>query len=217
MKSQIAMGVGLGVCLLWGCHQPPVPEMSRPFVMEDFSYPWTNTPPPSTRCELQWRGDALHFLFDVEDSDVVVSSDWKGESTVDNEDRVELFFARDEALAQYFCIEVDPLGRVHDYSARHHRQFDSKWRCDGSLTRGQRTPNGYRVEGSIPRTTFEVILGKPFKLGTPLRLGVFRAEFRSSERDHPGARVDNWISWVKPDAKQPDFHVPSAFREVTLR
>lgn len=217
MNSQIAMGVGLGLCLLSGCHRPPAAKMSAAYVIDDFSYPWTNTPPPSTRCELQWRGDALHFLFDVKDSDVVVSSEWKGESTVDAEDRVELFFARDDALSRYYCIEVDPLGRVHDYAAKHYRQFDSAWRCDGSLTRGERTPDGYRVEGSIPRATLETMLGKPFKLGAPFRLGVFRAEFRSSERDTPGSRVDNWISWVKPDARQPDFHVPSAFREVTLR
>lgn len=191
--------------------------VSTPLVIDAFQYPWTNAPPPSTHLELQWREEALHFLFEVEDPDVVVASEWQGESTVDGEDRVELFFARDDALSQYYCVEVDPLGRVHDYSARHYRQFDSKWRCDGSLTRGERTPEGYRVTGSIPRATLEAMLGKPFTLGTSFKLGVFRAEFRTSERDAPGTRVENWISWVKPDASQPDFHVPSAFRDVTLR
>lgn len=204
-------------CAAMGCQKPTSFEMSEPLVIDEFSYPWAKESPPSTSFEMQWKGNALHFRFDVDDPDVVVASTWDGESTVDHEDRVELFFARDDALAQYYCVEIDPLGRVHDYAARHYRQFDTRWRCDGSLTRGTRTPTGYRVEGSIPGATLESMLGRTVKRGTTIKMGVFRAEFRSAERETPGARADNWISWVKPETTQPDFHVPSAFREVTLR
>jgi len=40
-------------------------------------------------------------------------------------DRVELFFAKQAALNDYWCIEIDPSGRVHDYHAKHCRKFDS--------------------------------------------------------------------------------------------
>ena len=70
------------------------------------------------------------------DQDVVVEKDWKDdESTVDAEDRVELFFAggsvdkpTPEGMPLYYGIEVDPEGRVHDYSIEYYRKFDSKAR-----------------------------------------------------------------------------------------
>ena len=36
------------------------------------------------------------------------------------EDRVELLFALDEELAEYFCLEIDPLRRVLDYRDSHY-------------------------------------------------------------------------------------------------
>jgi lysophospholipase L1-like esterase len=46
-----------------------------------------------------------------------------------------------------------------------------------------------------------------------LRVGLFRAEFRSGSL---GDAADNWISWVKPGTAKPDFHVPSAFADWRL-
>ncbi len=54
------------------------------------------------------------------------------------------------------------------------------------------------------------MMGRTVEPGSRLRLGLFRADFR------PGAlgdADDNWLSWVKPSAAKPDFHVPSAFAE----
>ena len=49
---------------------------------------------------------------------------------------MEVFFARDAALSRYFCVELDPLGRVHDYAASLYRKFDSSWNCPGLRARG---------------------------------------------------------------------------------
>ncbi len=136
--------------------------------------------------------------------------DFTGEATLDREDRVEVFFARDAALSRYFCVELDPLGRVHDYAASLYRKFDSSWNCPGLRAAGRITRGGYTVEASIPLTTLSEMMGRPVSRGATLRIGLFRAEFRQGAL---GDADDNWLSWVKPGTPKPDFHVPSAFAD----
>ena len=185
-------------------------------VSHDFKYPWSGNPPPRTSFEAVISGDRWHFTFDVEDQDIVTSPVWTGESTLDEEDRVEIFFARDPELGRYFCVEIDSLGRVHDYEAKFYRQFESGWQCTGLVTSAERTSAGYRVKGSIPLVTLSDLLGKPVGAGTTVNMGVFRAEFRGRDKSSHGGANDNWISWQLPRTKAPDFHVPSAFKHVKL-
>lgn len=193
----------------------PQGERSR-IVIHDFKYPWSKNPPPRTSFEAGIAGDHWHFMFDVEDLDIVTSSAWTGESTLDDEDRVEIFFSRDPALNRYFCIEIDALGRVHDYSAKFYRHFESEWHCPGLKTSAELTSAGYRVKGSIPLTTLSALLGEEVKSGTTVNMGVFRAEFRGADKSPHGEASDNWISWQSPATRTPDFHVPSALKSVKL-
>lgn len=178
--------------------------------IREFAFPWSRRTAPATEFRAFADRDRLYFAFTVRDDDVVVEREWAGESTLDREDRVEIFFARDPALQRYYCLEIDPLGRVHDYAASHYRQFDSGWACAGLRAAGKVQPDGYTVEGSIPLGTLAELTGQPVEPGASLRVGIFRAEFR---RDARGEAPDNWLSWVKPAADQPDFHVPSAFAD----
>ena len=50
------------------------------------------------------------------------------------EDRVELFFSNLTTLSEYYCIEIDPLGRILDYSAKHNRKFDENWDVKGRIS-----------------------------------------------------------------------------------
>ncbi|HEY0983609.1 carbohydrate-binding family 9-like protein [Schlesneria sp. T3-172] len=181
--------------------------------ISDFTFPWSDKPAPPTTFKAKVVGDRLHFSFDVTDSDVICSKEWKGESTVDHEDRVEIFIAKDNDLHDYWCIEIDPEGRVHDYYARHYRKFDSKWNCPGLKTLARRTDHGYEVETSLPLATLSDLLGEPIQSGSRIRIGLFRAEFYGTAEGSRGEANDNWISWVKPTTQNPDFHIPSAFRE----
>ncbi len=193
--------------LMWACAAANASE-----TITDFTYPWADKPAPRTEVKAHTEDNALHFTFTVEDRDIVVAEKWSGENTLDGEDRVEVFFAKDEHLAEYWCIEIDSQGRVHDYKASHYRKFDNTWNCPGLKTTANRTKDGYRVQATIPIATLSELLGQPVKEGVQLRLGLFRAEFYGTNPATHGEANDNWISWVRPETDKPDFHVPSAFR-----
>jgi hypothetical protein len=186
------------------------PEWNQAEVIKDFSFPWSSRAAPPTVFRALADSDWLYFAFEVTDSEVVVEHEFAGESTLDREDRVEIFFARDAALKQYYCLEIDPLGRVHDYAARFYRQFDSRWNCAGLRAAGRIHPGGYTVEAAIPLKTLSDLMGRPIAAGSTLLAGFFRAEFY---RGALGDADDNWLSWIKPATAKPDFHVPSAFAQ----
>jgi hypothetical protein len=173
-----------------------------------FVYPWSKKTAPKTEFRALADKDCLWFSFEVEDHDIVLADDFAGESSVDQEDRVEIFFAADNTLARYYCLEIDPLGRVHDYAASSYRKFDSEWNCPGLRTAARIGKRGYTVEAAIPLQTLADLLGRAVSPGTNLRIGLFRAEFRHGAESPEN---EEWISRVKPDSANPDFHVPSAF------
>ena len=142
---------------------------------------------------------------------MLAAEQWQDESTVDGEDRVELFFAGapvdrpgEDGMERYYAIEVDPKGRVHDYSIAYYRQFDGDWSLAGLETKAALTDDGYSVEGKIPLKTLQEL--HLLRDGL-MRTGVFRAEFSPSSGTEP--RME-WISWVNPNTPQPDFHVSHA-------
>ena len=183
-------------------------DWEKTYPERGFSFPWEQRAAPVTEFRSLCDDEFFYFSFRVHDEDVVVEKTFDNESTMDREDRVEIFFSRDDKLKEYFCLEVDPMGRVHDYSASYYRKFDSSWDCTGIRTASSITKEGYVVEGSIALKTLEA-LGLPSPgSGHTLKAGLFRAEFNHGPESAPEA---HWISWVEPGTKQPDFHVPSAF------
>lgn len=178
-----------------------------------FHYPWESIAAPRTSFRAVADADTFYFSFVVEDADVVVLDESIGErETVDAEDRVELFFAPtpvDEAvnyaLPTYYAVEVDPAGRVHDYSMIYYRQIDSDWALDGFIAAGKQIAGGYSVEASIPLDSLRD-LGLLHDDGT-MRTGAYRAEFSGEQGD----LMMQWISWVDPETVVPDFHVEESF------
>src|SRR6185369_6035341 len=154
------------------------PVWQRAEVLRALSFPWSQRTAPTTESRAVADAERLCFAFDVSDDDVVVQKEFAGESTLDREDRVEIFFARDAALESYFCLEIDPLGRVHDYAASHYRKFDTSWDCSGLQAAGKLRPGGYTVEASLPLKTLAELMRRPVTEDASLRIGIFRAEFR---------------------------------------
>jgi hypothetical protein len=169
--------------------------------------PWQQRKKGSTRFRAGYDEAYFYFRFLVTDS-LLVSVDGNAEIAVAGGDRVEMFFAADSTLKEYYCLEISPQGRVLDYRAAHYRQFDDAWDLEGLEVSASPHAKGYQVSGRIPMAFFSTLLGKrgPLK-GSSIHAGVFRAD-----KTGPGASDGfNWYSWIMPQSPKPDFHIPSAF------
>jgi hypothetical protein len=172
------------------------------------SFPWRPEAAPETSFIVRAHGGSLYFAFRVEDHDVVLIDGLAGdESLVARGDRVEVFFARDPDLDDYYSIEIDPRGRVLDYRGRYYRQFDNDWDCPGLEVAARQRPGGYDVEGRLSAPALEA-MGITLSPDARILAGVFRGEFSHRQGEAPH---ESWISWVEPQVPEPDFHVPSAF------
>ncbi len=184
------------------------PAWERANIETAFRFPWEERPLPGTEFRALFDTFALYFAFRVEDHDIVLAEHFRSKEDVVHEDRVELFFALDEELAQYFCLEIDPLGRVLDYRATHYRKFDFSWTFPGLEVVGRQTGDGYAVEGRIRWEALQSLGFPPPDSGRALKFGIYRAEFRHTQgREYR----EGWISWVDPRTEEPDFHVPESF------
>lgn len=175
---------------------------------EAMSFPWRDEPAPATAFSFQADDQALYFAFRVADENVVLVEGTPGdERLVARGDRVEMFFARDPDLKEYYSLEIDPRGRVLDYRGTFYRRFDNDWDTPGLEVATRQRPDGYDVEGRLSPRALEA-MGVDLWSVRPLLVGVYRGEF---SRRVSGDIDESWISWVRPDAEEPDFHIPSSF------
>lgn len=179
----------------------------------DFTYPWESEPAPRTTFRGLHSAQWLYFLFDVEDSRVHVDFVEHSKLEVIDSSRVEIFLRRNENMSPYYCLELDASGRVLDYVGHFHRQFDFQWSWppESLKVSAIRRSHGYTVEGAISKSSL-ASLGV-LTDNNRLQAGLFRAECTRTvtPRDHM-----RWISWRRPDAPTPDFHIPSAFGILQL-
>lgn len=140
----------------------------------------------------------LYFVYEVEDSTVTLTENFTGERDVEPEDRVEIFFSPDSGMARYYCAEIDPIGRIMDYSAEYYAKLDYNWDFSSLHTVSKLTEDGYVVAGKISLSELE---GLGIDLYNGFHMGVFRADFRTD-----GSVT--WFSYVETDDPAPDFHRP---------
>lgn len=180
--------------------------------IRDFTYPWEGNKPASISFNAVYDGQWLRCCFQVEDKNVNVYVDKNAKEEVIYGDRVEIFFSTDQTLDSYYCLEIDPLGRVYDYRASHYRKFDSHWSWPTGhlIVEAKKEATGYKVECSISIQSLND-LGL-LKEGT-LMCGLYRGKCVKTGIPEP---IMQWISWVKPDSKTPDFHIPSSFGVFSL-
>lgn len=183
-------------------------DWQQAFVENRFSFPWENRNVPRTEFRSLYDDIYLYFSFYVHDDDIVLEEKNDDATVVTREDRVELFFARDTDLKNYYCIEIDPLGRILSYSASYYRKFDESWNLKGLTTACSIFEKGYSVEGAIPLKTLQSLDLFVGDQKNELITGIFRADFSHAS---DGGIEEHWISWINPGGKTPDFHVPIAF------
>lgn len=196
-----------------------------------FVFPWKKTPAPRTRFRALWDEKNLYLAFEADDTDLVIVEDLKDEMDAVFEDRVELYLAADDKLANYYCLEIDPRGRILDYRARYYRQMDYGWKMPGATAKGIVEKGRYTVEAALPMETLAKLKLLEPKPGGILRCGLFRAEFshdRSGKAAGQGSfhtlgrrspiapPIEDWMSWVDPRTPEPDFHVPSSLGRLRL-
>ena len=152
------------------------------------------------------EGGRLCFSYEVVDSTMTVFDEFPTERTVDDEDRVEIFFSCDSLMTSYWCAEIDPKGRPMDYAAHFGQPFDYEWNFRTLQADACLTARGYQVQGSVA-------LSELRELGIDTKdfyMGVFRADF------HPDGSV-NWYSLVSTDDKSAYFHKPNVLFPATIR
>lgn len=179
-------------------------------LLPQLKLPWNRDDLQATECRFLWDDDYLYGAFRVWDQEVVTWTDpaHQGKMAVVDHDRVEMFFALDDHLKEYYCFEIDPQGLVLDYHAHHHRNFEFAWKMQGLHVGASIQPNGYIVEVAIPFQQMKE-LGFPFSAsGFDWIVGVYRADFSFLK---PGELRMLWQAWVDPNVSEPDFHVPSSF------
>jgi hypothetical protein len=202
------------------------PDWALAHVENGFVFPWKRAAAPLTEFRALYDDAFLYFTFRVHDADVVVLDTLRDKRDVVLEDRVEMFFSRDDRMSEYYAIEIDPLGRTYDYRGAYYRQFDSTWTWCGLETKGTLREHGYEVEGRIPLASFESLGFPQLGPGVKIRCGLYRAEFSHDRSGRPvvqqdsmhtqGRRaegpppIEDWISWIDPGTPQPDFHVPTS-------
>jgi hypothetical protein len=175
---------------------------------QDFTFPWQDIKAPTTAFYSKVDAEQLYFAFQVADKNVVII-DSNEELAVAAGDRVEIFFAQNKSLQEYYCLEISPNGKVLDYKASFHRKFDNSWNCPSLKIEANLTSDGYIVEGSIPLEVLENLGIYNRNRGEPCFLmGLYRGEFSHTTTNKV---KEEWISWIKPDTKEADFHVPSSF------
>jgi len=195
-------------------------------VEKRFAFPWKNAPAPETRFRALCDNNNLYFNFRVSDTDIVVAERLSDEEDEVLEDRVEIYFTLDEQMNNYFCFEVDSLGRVFDYSGSYYRRFDTKWNFEGLETKATLLPDGYEIEGRFSLKSLTALGFPKLFPGVKIRCGLYRAEFshdrsgkQVAQRDsihNLGRQTDGpppleeWVSWVDPRITDPDFHIPAS-------
>ncbi len=149
----------------------------------------------------------FRFRYAVKDSSLTLSEPYTGERCVDNEDRVEIFFSAGKDMDIYYCAEIDPMGRIMDYSCRYYRQMDYDWGFRTLKTEGRLTDDGYVVDGQID---LRELAGLGIDPEDGFYMGLFRADFR------PDMSV-SWYSWIDNGAEEADFHKPDVLFPARLR
>ncbi|MFZ6012299.1 MAG: carbohydrate-binding family 9-like protein [Bacteroidota bacterium] len=186
------------------------PDWTTADSLTDFSYPWNSGILPATVFRALWDSDYFYFRFDATDMNINVHKKSNDKLEVGLSDRVEIFFKSNEEMNPYYCLEIDPHGRVMDFEARLYRQFNFEWQWPNLVVTPKVLENGYSIEGKI---TLESLVSLNVLKNNTMHAGLYRANCIAS---HDDEAEFEWISWIHPRTENPDFHVASSFGKLIL-
>ncbi len=181
-------------------------------LLANLHYPWDKDPSlAKTFFKAYHTGKDLYFQFTAKADQVRIYRKVNNKLDVRFSERVELFFRTDASMETYYCLEMDPTLRVLDYSAKFYRKFNREWQWPTSLELSCRSQaDAYILRGKLClKTLSELNLLK----GNILEAGIYRGHVLSLKGEEADIR---WSSWLAPEAKEPDFHIPSSFGRWVL-
>ncbi len=180
--------------------------------LSEFVYPWEKEVAPFTSFKALHSSGRLYCLFTVTDGNIFTYVEKKDKTDVLKSDRVEIFFKQEDNTSPYYCLEMDPLGRVFDCQFEFTKKFNQEWTwpADQLIIKTSRTKEGYIVEIAISKSSLNTL---GLLRNNVLQAGLYRAECVNLVGNKATMK---WISWIRPDSATPDFHIPSSFGVLTL-
>ena len=188
-------------------------DWERANSLVDFCSPWDNKPLNKMEFKALHDSDNIYFRFEVADKSFHIHPSDDKNNSINNSDRVELFFKSDNNLNPYYCLEIDPTGRVMDFMAFPNKQFDFTWSW----------PSHYLTVHSIKKAdafTVEIRISKKslrelsLLKGNNLETGIYTAKYHINEQN---LYEPTWITWVNPITDSPNFHTASSFGILELQ
>lgn len=181
-------------------------------VLTDFISPWDKKEIDKIEFRALYNKEHLFFNFKVYDAEFYIDPNDDKNQSINNSDRVELFFRTDKNLNPYYCLEIDPTPRIMDFIAKPNKDFNFSWNwpIEDINVKSFKGDNYFTVEGAISLTSlkqFNVL--KDNKIET----GIYRAKYN---KQNNGSYEPTWITWVDPKTEKPNFHTPSSFGVLKL-
>lgn len=176
-------------------------------VYEDFVSPWKKQSVPTTRFKTFYDDEYLYVHFTAKDKDQVCNTHKLHKRAVEQSDRVEVFFSKDEEMSQYYGMEFDICGRMISFKSTGYRNFKKNWKFPHFKRKDYRTRkllNVYQSEIRIPLKALEEL---ELINDNKLWMGVFRANYNSQSYNKV-----QWISWKMLNTQKPDFHNIKGFK-----
>lgn len=179
--------------------------------LSDFSYPWREIECPEMTFKAYYDDEKIYFQFKVNCKSPKVFVKNNNKIEVVNSERVEIFFRKNNNMKPYYCLEIDPTGRVLDYKANFYREFDRSWKWPESLNiKTEKDDKSYTVEGEL---SFSALNKLELLKDNQIEIGLYRGFCTDISNEKGEIR---WISWVDSKSKKPDFHIPSSFGLLKL-
>lgn len=188
------------------------PLWDKAEIINDFISPWDASEQGKIELRALWDLDNIYFCYKVFDNNVHIVSKDDSIDSINDSDRIEIFFRRDETLNPYYCLEIDPTPRIMDFIAYPNKKFDFDWNWPENdlIVKSVIKENYFVVEIAITIQSLE-----KFNLikNNAIEAGLYRAKYKKQENKQ---FEPTWISWVNPNTATPNFHVASSFGILNL-
>jgi hypothetical protein len=180
--------------------------------LTDFNSPWDTKEVKRIVFKALWDTENLFFCFKVEDSEIHIHQSNDINDSINNSDRVELFFRSDDSMNPYYCLEIDPTPRIMDFIAKPGSNFNFNWNWPSGdiIVKSSIEKTCFTVEGAI---SIKSLIKFGLLKNGQIETGIYRAKYNKKNNED---YEPTWITWVDPMTETPNFHVASSFGILKL-